>query len=37
MWKNVLFCIGNLQHIKTNKEKQSLKALHFYNSAVTEK
>lgn len=29
--------MGNLEHIKNKTEKQSLKALYFYNSIVTEK
>lgn len=28
--------MGNLEHIKNKTEKQSLKALYFYNSIITE-
>lgn len=35
--KNILFRTDNLQHLENNREQQSLKAFHFYNSVVTEK
>lgn len=31
VWKNEFFSINYFQHIKSNREKQSLKALRFYN------